>query len=53
MEGDEVSPVVNDYGAIARERVGWYGGEPTTEIAPGDRPFMIAEYHSERPRWFL
>lgn len=42
LEGDEVSSVVHNYGSIAHGRTEWYGGDPTTQIAPGDRPFMVS-----------
>jgi hypothetical protein len=54
LEGDEVSSVVKDYGSIPRrERIDWYCGDPTVETAPGERPFMVASYYPEHPRWFI
>jgi len=49
LEGDEVSSVVNDYGSITRETVGWYGG---AQVALGDRP-LTAGSHPEHHQWFI
>ncbi|KAF9461823.1 histidine phosphatase superfamily [Collybia nuda] len=53
LEGDEVSHAVNDYGSITRERSDWYGGDPTSPVASGERPFVAVSYYPEHPRWFL
>ncbi|RDB20580.1 Testicular acid phosphatase [Hypsizygus marmoreus] len=52
LPGDEVSEVVS-YGSIPRERIEWYAGDPTTQIAPGDRPYIAAANFPDHPRWFL
>lgn len=53
LPGDEVSSVTNDYGSIPRERTDWYGGDPTSQVASGERPFVAASYYPEHPRWFI